>query len=81
MDGNGNGRLVCTHPQKQVRVRTHSNGSTHYLEQCTTCGEALRAIAKRDAWKYLTGLTKFPAWDDELAERWCQRARGLDHAG
>jgi len=36
----------CEHSRTELRERTYSNGSKHYVEQCLRCGHALRSYAK-----------------------------------
>ena len=39
--------MSCSHEKTQIRIRTYSNGSTHYVPQCLQCGgSAGNAIPK-----------------------------------
>lgn len=37
---------VCEHLHQERRIRTHSNGTTHLVLQCQTCGIPTRSLKK-----------------------------------
>ena len=68
----------CSHPETQLRRRTHSNGTVHYQDQCLRCGNGLRcfkstAAEVREA--YNNG--GIPDFDHNLRENFLAQARSL----
>lgn len=57
----------CQHPKIELRKRTFSNGSIHYLNQCLKCGHPVgEAISK---WK-IKDINKINDFDEELLKYW-----------
>jgi len=65
----------CEHPTTELRQRTYSNGSTHYVDQCLRCGAQLQSY-KHDsnevAQAKLRGV--IPDYDEELRDKFTELA-------
>lgn len=65
----------CEHPKIELRQRTYSNSSTHYVEQCLRCGTQLRSY-KHDSNKVaqakLHGVV--PDYDETLQDEFYKLA-------
>lgn len=66
-------RYACDHTVRELRLRTISNGRRAYYRQCVRCGQAGRAISRREARQELSGSTEAPPFDDAHEPKW--RAR------
>ena len=65
----------CEHPKVELRQRTYSNSSIHYVEQCLRCGMALRSHkhdSNRVAQAKLHGA--IPAFDETLQDEFLKLA-------
>jgi hypothetical protein len=58
----------CCHPLEELRRRTFSNGTVHYVRQCLSCGRASNAIARRQLSE--EQMQQAPDYDEQLAERY-----------
>ncbi|MBS0582929.1 MAG: hypothetical protein JSS42_07490 [Proteobacteria bacterium] len=65
-------RFACLHTTRELRLRIIEDGRPFFYGQCTRCGNAGRAISKRDAIGELKGADA-PMFDAELQPKW--RAR------
>lgn len=65
----------CEHPKTELRHRTYSNGSTHYVDQCLRCGRQLRSYkhnSREVAQAKLNGT--IPDFDQSLSDLFCELA-------
>jgi len=59
----------CTHLFHDVRRRIASNGVTHFVLQCTNCGNEVKKLGKNDPIRL--ALTELPPlWDEDLVKRY-----------
>jgi len=61
----------CDHPTTEIRKRTHSNGSIHFVIQCLRCGAALSAVKKTSVENH----DVISAFDETLQDDFTAQAR------
>lgn len=66
-------RFMCSHPTRELRLRTIADGRNAYYRQCVTCGAAGRAISKKELNSQSECSTKQKLFDNDLEPRWYAR--------
>lgn len=62
-------QFACMHSDRELRLRVTAGGRPAFYRQCTRCGNAGKAISKRDAAEELHGADA-QVFDTELELRW-----------
>lgn len=67
----------CNHTETELRRRTHSNSTVHFVVQCLRCGTALRSCAKtsKEVHDAHALQEQIPDFDESLKETFYQQAR------
>ena len=67
----------CDHTETELRRRTHSNNTVHFVVQCLRCGTALRNYAKtsQEVHKAYARRGQIPDFDENLKEEFYKQVR------